>query len=156
MEIIWAPLLGIIVGTSILPNTIHILAWRVQLIMNQTVLWHLMLLMWTDARVLHLASFQQGINTAWGPMLATCYVSAWLLQFHRELWEGSDEGLPFLSSWWNLAPVPSLPCLAPQSFTLSRCSVNTCWVVDTGLHVNPSSSKARTRPIKKKTNSSSF
>lgn len=56
--------------------------------------------------------------------------------------------LPDFSSDTLSAPL-HLPNLAPRSFALSRCSVNTCWVVDTGLHVNPSSSKGRTRPILK-------
>ena len=88
--------------------------------------------------ILDLFWFQKGINVAVGPVLGTWYVFADF--FHCMV----------------STPPPS-PTLLRRSFTLSRCSVNTCWVVDAGLHVNPSSSKTTTRPIKKtKTNNPSF
>lgn len=142
-EMSWAYLLGIIAGKRLLPNTSQLLAWPFQLIIV-TVLQHVMLLGWTIAEVLNLTGFQQSTNVALGPMSDTCSLpdfSKYTVSSGRVV---TRVFFILLHGAHPLLPLP-LPC--SQSFALSRCSVNTCWVVDTGLRVNPSFSKSRTRPV---------
>lgn len=89
MEISWAYLLGIMVGKIILPDTIQLLAWTVQL-MIVTVLWHLVLLELTIIEVSCLALFQQGIKVVLSPVLGAHPIFTLFLQLCCELWEGID------------------------------------------------------------------